>query len=68
MAAGNAESATNGVGGIEVKARTFCDSGLIWNSRFLVFQSLTPVTLPIAVFPAGISCFRLLYVGFVDTF
>jgi len=47
MAAGNAESETNGVtgaGGIEVHAHVFRDSGLTGNSRFLVFHPLSPVT------------------------
>ena len=66
MAAGNAESATNGVtgvGSIEVQARQFRDSGQIENLRVSIFLPALTGHSACASFPAAISCSLLLHLS-----
>jgi len=55
MAVGNAESITNGVGGIEVQARQFRNSDMNENLRVPIFHPLSPV-IPLRFVP---SCYFL---------
>ena len=58
MAAGNAESATNGVtgvGGIEIQARVFCDSNVDSVIHVFRFSTRSHRSLRCDAFPAAIS-------------